>query len=61
VGEFVAPDTMIGWHHETGQRVTAGLCGEVATMYFNPMHDSLLIMVVSLKGECDPDAVPDIR
>jgi hypothetical protein len=46
-GESVTPETIIGWHHETGQPVMAGLYGRVATIYFNPMHDSLMIMAVS--------------
>jgi hypothetical protein len=45
-GDRVVPDTVIGFHHSTSQPVTAGLSGLVATMYFNPMHDSLMIMVV---------------
>lgn len=47
VGELVAPETVIGVHHETGRPVKAGLHGRVATVYFNPMHDSLMVMAVS--------------
>ncbi len=47
VGESLTPETIIGRHHETGQPVAAGLYGRVATIYFNPMHDSFMIMVVS--------------
>jgi hypothetical protein len=46
-GETVTPETIIGWHHETSQPVMADLYGQVATIYFNPMHNSLMIMAVS--------------
>jgi hypothetical protein len=47
IGEPIAPETVIGCHHRTGEPVTAGLHGRVATIYFNPAHDSLMIMAVS--------------
>ena len=47
IGEPVAPETLIGHHHETGRPVKAGLHGMVATVYYNPMHDSLIITAVS--------------
>jgi hypothetical protein len=46
-GEMVAPETVIGLHHETGRPVKAGLHGRVATVYFNPMHGSLMVLAVS--------------
>ncbi len=42
----VTPGTVIGYSYDSGQPVRAGLYGQVATMYFNPMHDSLMIMVM---------------
>jgi hypothetical protein len=39
----VTPETLIGWHHKTGQPVMAGIYGQIATIYFNPMHNSLMI------------------
>lgn len=47
IGEPVSPETIIGRHYASGQPVQAGISGQVATIYFNPMHDSLLIMAVS--------------
>jgi hypothetical protein len=47
LGEFVAPETVIGRHFASGQAVQAGIFGQIATIYFNPMHDSLLILAVS--------------
>ena len=47
IGAPVAPETLIGHHHETGRPVKAGLHGRVATVYFNPMHDSLMVLAVS--------------
>jgi hypothetical protein len=46
VGESVTPETIVGAHHESGHPVRAGLHGRVATMYFNPMHDSFMIMII---------------
>ncbi len=48
VGDMVVPETVVGVHHKTGQPVKAGFYGRVATMYFNPMNDSVLILAVSL-------------
>jgi hypothetical protein len=47
IGDLVTPETIIGLHHGTGQPVRADLNGQVATIYFNPMHDSLMILAVS--------------
>lgn len=50
VGAPITPETVIGWHHKTSQPVLAGLHGKIATSYFNPMHNSLMIMAVSGNG-----------
>jgi hypothetical protein len=47
IGQVVAPETVIGLHHETGRPVKAELHGRVATVYYNPMHNSLMILAVS--------------
>jgi hypothetical protein len=47
LGESVTPETVIGAHHKNGQLVRAGLHGRVATMYFNPMHNSYLVMIIN--------------
>ncbi len=47
IGESVSPETIIGRHYASGQPVRAGISGQIATIYFNPMHDSLLILAVS--------------
>jgi len=47
VGDLVTPETIVGWHHETGRPLKADLHGQIATLYFNPMHDSLMIMAIS--------------
>jgi hypothetical protein len=31
IGDLVTPETIIGWHHESGQLVRADLHGHVAT------------------------------
>ena len=48
VGDTVMPQTVIGWHYQDGQPVKTGYHGRVATMFFNPMHDSLMILVTSI-------------
>ena len=48
IGDLVTTDSIIGLHHETGIPVRAGLDGRVATIYFNPIHDSLMILAVSV-------------
>jgi hypothetical protein len=45
--DVVVPDSIIGYHHKNGKLVKAGLQGKIATIYFNPMNDSLIITVVS--------------
>jgi len=47
VGDCVTPETVIGWNPTNGQPVRAVLAGEIATIYFNPMHDSLMIMAIA--------------
>ena len=47
IGDMVWPETIVGLHPQTGQPVRAALNGQVATIYFNPMHDSLMIMAIS--------------
>ncbi len=47
IGDLVGPDTIIGIDHATGELVRAGLRGHVASVYFNPMHDSLMVLAIS--------------
>lgn len=47
VGDTVTPETVIGWHYRDGQPVKTGYHGRVATVFFNPMHDSLMILITS--------------
>lgn len=51
--ETVSPDTVIGYHYASGQPVRSGLLGQVATIYFNPMHDSLMVMVLAAPARSD--------
>ncbi len=46
LGELVSPDTIIGLDHATGRPVRAGLRGHVASLYFNPAHDSFMVLAV---------------
>jgi hypothetical protein len=48
--QSVSPATIIGRHFTSGHAVRAGIFGQIATIYFNPMHDSLLILSVSQGG-----------
>jgi hypothetical protein len=45
VTDTVSPETVVGWHYQSGETVEAGFHGHVATMYFNPMHDSMMVMI----------------
>ena len=46
VNEKVTPNTVVGRHYRTGQETRACCYGQVATIYFNPMHDSLMVMII---------------
>ena len=46
--DTVTPETIIGWHYASGQLVRAELHGHIGSIYFNPMHDSLMVMVISV-------------
>jgi hypothetical protein len=50
VGDRVGPETLLGLHHATGAPVRAGMNGHIATIYFDPMNDSLLVMAVGEAG-----------
>jgi hypothetical protein len=45
-GDRVTPETIIGFYPKTNLPVRAEFEGQVATVYFNPMHDSLMITAV---------------
>jgi hypothetical protein len=47
IGDPVTPETVIGLHHATDLPIRAGLNGQVAAIYFNPMHDSFMVLAVS--------------
>jgi hypothetical protein len=47
--DLVTPETTIGWHYSSDQLIRAGLHGHVATIYYNPMHNSLIITVTTSK------------
>jgi hypothetical protein len=47
IGKSVTPGTVIGRHHVTNLPVRSELHGQVATIFFNPMHDSYIVLIVS--------------
>lgn len=51
LGEKVTPETVIGKDCRTRENLKAGCYGQVATAYFNPMHDSLMVMIIETKPE----------
>ncbi len=58
-GDLVTPRAVIGRHYRTGETVRAALYGHIASIYYNPMHESLMIMAVAVKWYdialfCDP-------
>jgi hypothetical protein len=56
VCDSVTPETLMGWHYASGQPVVAGIYGQVATIYYNPMHDSLMITVTTTMFKRDENA-----
>ncbi len=51
INDAVTPQTIIGRHYQTGQIIAAACYGQVATMYFNPMHASLMITIIDTTAE----------
>jgi hypothetical protein len=51
VTDAVTPETVVGWHYQSGEPVHAGFHGHVATIYFNPMHDSMMVMIAITRSE----------
>lgn len=51
INDRVTPETIVGRHPLSGEEMKASLHGRVATIFFNPMHDSLMIMVVAHASE----------
>lgn len=49
IGDIVVPETVVGRDYRTEKPVPAGIFGQVATIYFNPAHHSLMIMIYSLE------------
>jgi len=47
----VTPDNVIGSHYANGRQVTSDFAGQVASMFYNPMHDSMLILIVEDETE----------
>ena len=47
INDQVTPETIVGRHPITGKEMKASIHGHVATIFFNPMHDSLMIMIVA--------------
>jgi len=45
--DIVTPETIIGWHYKSGQPVRAGIHGHIASVYFNLMNSSLMVLAVS--------------
>jgi hypothetical protein len=45
--DTVTPETVIGCHYGNKRPIRSELHGRVATMYYNPRHDSLIVMVVA--------------
>ena len=45
--ERVTPETIIGCNYADGRCVNSGLTGQVASMFYNPMHNSMLVLVVA--------------
>ena len=48
LGDTVYPESLLGLHPISRQPVKAQMTGKIATMHFNPMNASLMIMIICL-------------
>lgn len=46
IGDLVYPHSLVGFHPITRQPIKAQITGKIATMHFNPMNLSLMIMAI---------------
>jgi hypothetical protein len=51
MGGTVRQDTVIGFHHETGQPVAAELEGRVVRILINPLDESVMMLAVSKEDD----------
>ncbi len=51
INDQVTPETIVGRHYQTGQIISASCYGQVATIFFNPMHASLMITIIDTTAE----------
>lgn len=51
MGDTVRPETVIGFHHETGQPVLAKLEGCVIRILINPLDESVMMLAVSREDD----------
>lgn len=51
LADLVTPETIVGWHYNSGQLIKANCYGYVATIYFNPRHDSFMVMIQAVTSE----------
>ncbi len=49
-GDGVAPGLIIGKEVKSGETIKAFYCGHIATVYFNPMNESYLVMIYLTQG-----------
>jgi hypothetical protein len=45
-GDTVRPETVIGFHHETGRPVAAEVEGQVVRIMINPLDESVMMLAV---------------
>lgn len=45
--DVVEPETVVGHECSSGNPVKAGLSGRIATVYYNPMNDSFIVLAVA--------------
>lgn len=46
-GDTVWPETVIGFHHETGLPVSAGIGGQVVKVLRDPVNDTVMMLAVA--------------
>lgn len=56
--DMVTPETLVGYRHQDGKPVRAGLYGYIASIFFNPMHNSLMVLALAIPYHKDKIEMP---
>ena len=51
IGDFIRPETVIGFQRETDVPIAAGLSGQVVSIRTTPKDESVMLMTIYTKGD----------